>query len=162
MARKAALAISAFLYGWHPMEAAAQSIGFDGSVESSCTIMVASGGVLALDLQSPNSMRTWVAGGSRAIVNLIVTGTGFKVGLTRPTGFTQTPAGYDLGAINFTSTYNLYQGGAAIINNVDYNVETPLSTGNFEVRINLTATRTDLKPFPAGDYSTESTISCYE
>ena len=135
--------------------AATANVPFSGVVVSTCTLAVATPGILA-----PNSNYTVLGsnqpGGSAGAVTIISTGATFKVSATAPSSFTVAPAD---GNTNTTFQAHYQSTGATSIGSVLGSTATPLNAGVTSLSVDLSATKSS-GVFSQGAYTSEVVVRC--
>lgn len=135
--------------------AVTDNMPFSATVLSTCTIVIATPGVMA-----PNAgftvLDTEEAGGNAGTATLTTTAGTFSMSVDAPTVFSTVPTG---GNDNLTFAAKYSSTGATTSSDVVGTVTTTLNPGTTTMEVDLKATKSS-GVFPVGAYATTATVRC--
>lgn len=128
---------------------------FAATVLSTCTVTIATPGVLAANADF-TTLDTEEAGGSGGTAAIVTTGATFAVSVDEPTSFLTAPTGGN-DNLSFDAKYDAT--GATTVNDIVGSVASTLNPGLTTVNVDLKATKS-AGVFTQGAYATEAVVRC--
>lgn len=130
-------------------------IQFDGTVSNTCSITVVDAGTLATNV-GQTVLGSEETGGAAGTATIVTTSAAYSISADAPSAFTNAPTG---GNTNVTFAANYSASGASSIGQTDGGTATGLSTGSYDVNVNMAATKST-GSFPSGSYDATVVLRC--
>lgn len=135
--------------------AATGDVQFDGSVSNTCSITVNSAGTLTTNV-GQTVLGSEETGGAAGTATVVTTSAAYSISADAPLAFGTAPAG---GNTSVTFAANYAASGPTTISQTPGGTASPLSTGSYDVDVNMAATKTS-GSFPTGTYDATVVLRC--